>query len=236
MKTDTIREIRERQRDRHQFVVITDLGTDLSTVLLPHTAEPGAVEHFMKYGLIALASDKPSVESINGTRYFVEPFNPQSRLVIVGAVHISQALVQLSDLMGFEPHVVDPRDSWSKEERFPGVRMHRQWPEEAFDEIGIDERTAIVTLTHDPKIDDPALVLALRSKARYVGALGSKRTHAKRVARLTEEGMTDNDFNRIDAPVGLDIGAATASEIALSIMSQVVKSFRSPVDQWYPGR
>ena len=236
VKADTIREIRERQRDRDQFAVLINLESGSSKILAPRAAHERSDIHLNSLAWEALGSNKPSVASSKGVRYFVEPFLPQSRLVIVGAVHISQTLVQLAEQMGYEPLVIDPRDSWSKEERFSGVQMHRQWPEEAFKEIRIDERTAVVTLTHDPKIDDPALVLALRSKARYVGALGSKRTHAKRVTRLKEEGMTDDDCERIDAPVGLDIGAATASEIALSIMSQVVRSFRSPWDQWYPGR
>lgn len=227
MDAEAVSELRDLRKGRERFALLKNIDGDNKLTIVrdveQHAELPDGAEEAVAE---ALRTDEPQVVDLEGERYFVEPFNPSPRLVIVGAVHIAQALVGLAGKVGFEPHVVDPRDSWASDERFPGVTMHREWPEEAFGEIGIDARTAVVSLTHDPKIDDPALVAALASPARYVGALGSKRTHEKRVERLREDGVKVKDIKRINAPVGLDIGAASPSEIALSIMAQVVKSFR----------
>lgn len=227
MKASQIAAIKKRRASRARFALVTDLKSGEWRIV---DGDAKAGGDFSRETLDAVAkalhSDVPEVVELNGARHFVEPFNPQARLVIVGAVHIAQTLVQFARLVGLEPHVVDPRDAWAKAERFPDVGVHCLWPDEAFGKIGIDARTAVVTLTHDPKIDDPALALALESPAPYVGALGSKRTHAKRLARLKEEGVDEGEFARIDSPVGLDIGAATASEIALSVIAQVVATFR----------
>ena len=229
MKLETIAAIKERRRGRHPFALVTNLADGHCRIIDPEKNNDSSNDS--ETGLAvekALLSDKPQIVELDGTRCFVEPFNPPPRLVVIGAVHIAQTLVRLAELMGFDPHVVDPRDTWADERRFPGITMHLLWPDEALEKIGIDQRTAIVTLTHDPKIDDPALMVSLASDARYVGALGSKRTHAKRIERLKEEGLTEKDLEKIDAPVGIDIGASTASEIALSIMAQVIKAFRKP--------
>jgi xanthine dehydrogenase accessory factor len=151
------------------------------------------------------------------------------RLVVVGAVHVSQALVQMAATLGFAVTVVDPRRAFATPERFPGVSLSADWPDEAMEALALDARTAVVTLTHDPKLDDPALDVALRSPCFYVGALGSRRTHAKRVARLREAGHGDGAIARIHAPVGLDIGAVTAPEIALSVLAEVVAARRGAV-------
>ncbi len=145
------------------------------------------------------------------------------RMVLVGAVHIAQALAPMAAMAGFEVIVVDPRRAFAAPARLPGVRMLSQWPDEAMSDLGIDAQTAVVTLSHDPKLDDPALVAALRSRAFYVGALGSTRTHAKRVARLTEAGLGDAAA-RIRAPVGLDLGGRAPAEIAVSILAQVIQA------------
>ncbi len=154
--------------------------------------------------------------------------NPPLRLVIVGAVHIAQPLVQMARLAGYDVVLSDPRDSFASAERFPGETFLDGWPDEALAEYGLDTRTAVVTLSHDPKIDTPALQTALASEAFYVGALGSTRTHAKRVAALQEAGLSDAVISRIDGPVGLDIGAASPAEIAVAIMGEMTERLRRP--------
>jgi len=145
------------------------------------------------------------------------------RMVLVGAVHIAQALAPMATMAGFEVIVVDPRRAFATSERLPGVTVMTKWPDEAMASIGVDGQTAVVTLSHDPKLDDPALAAALRSRAFYVGALGSSRTHAKRVARLTEAGL-GGAVGRIRAPVGLDLGGRAPAEIAVSILAQVIQA------------
>ncbi len=157
---------------------------------------------------------------------FVAIHNPPLRLVVVGGVHIAQDLVGMAARTGFDPVVVDPREAFGSAARFPGTRLLNDWPDEALEAIGIDARTALVLLTHDPKLDDPALHIALRSRAFYIGALGSTRTHAKRVARLAEAGFVDADIDRINGPVGLNIGAASPAEIAVAILAQMIQSLR----------
>ncbi len=157
---------------------------------------------------------------------FVAIHNPPLRLVVVGAVHIAQALVPMARIAGFDPIVVDPRSAFGSEARFPGEVILDDWPDEAMEQIGLDARTALVLLTHDPKLDDPALHIALKSPAFYIGALGSTRTHGKRVERLDEAGFGDRDIGRIHGPIGLDIGAASPSEIAVSIMGEMLRVLR----------
>ncbi|EEB85560.1 XdhC family protein [Roseobacter sp. GAI101] len=159
---------------------------------------------------------------------FVAIHNPPLRLVIVGAVHIAQALVPMAQVAGFDVVVIDPREAFGSQARFPDARVINDWPDAALEQLGVDTRTAVVLLTHDPKLDDPALHIALKSKAFYIGALGSKRTHASRVTRLQEAGFTDADIDRIAGPVGLDIGAAGPPEIAVSILAQMIQSLRKP--------
>ncbi|MDP2517596.1 XdhC family protein [Shimia thalassica] len=157
---------------------------------------------------------------------FVAIHNPPLRVVIVGAVHIAQAFVPMARIAGFDPILVDPRSAFGSEARFPGEEILEDWPDEAMERIGLDTRTALVLLTHDPKLDDPALHIALASGAFYIGALGSKRTHASRVARLTDAGFSADQISRIHGPVGLDIGASNPAEIAVSILSQMLQVLR----------
>ncbi len=157
---------------------------------------------------------------------FVAIHNPPLRMVVVGAVHIAQALVPMARIAGFDPVIVDPRAAFGSEARFPGETIVDEWPDEAMQQIGLDARTALVLLTHDPKLDDPALHIALKSKVFYIGALGSTRTHGKRVERLTDAGFSDAEIGRIHGPVGLDIGAASPSEIAVSIMGEMLRVLR----------
>jgi xanthine dehydrogenase accessory factor len=157
---------------------------------------------------------------------FVAIHNPPLRLIIVGAVHIAQALVPMARIAGYDPVLVDPRDSFASETRFPGESLRHDWPDEGLRAIGLDARTALVLLTHDPKLDDPALEEALDSDVFYVGALGSTRTHAKRVERLRDRGLDEARIARIHAPVGLDIGAAGPAEIAVSILAEMTRVLR----------
>lgn len=153
---------------------------------------------------------------------FVRSYARAPRLIVVGAAHISQFLAPMAALAGFDVVVIDPRRAFATSERFAGVRLVNAWPDEALADLGLDANCAVVTLTHDPKLDDPALIAALESPAYYVGALGSTRTHAKRVARLTEAGVGDK-VGRIHAPVGLDLGGRAPREIAVSILAEVVQ-------------
>ncbi len=167
-------------------------------------------------------ADKSGVEGAE----FVHIHNPPLRMIIVGAVHIAQPLVHMARACGYDPLIVDPREAFASESRFPGEVISHDWPDEAIAAVGLDQRTAVVTLTHDPKLDDPAIQTALRSDVFYLGCLGSTRTHAKRVARLTEAGFTEAEIARIHAPVGLDIGAKSPAEIAVSVMAQITTVLR----------
>jgi len=157
---------------------------------------------------------------------FVAIHNPPLRLLIVGAVHIAQALVPMARIAGYDPVLIDPRESFASEARFPGETVLDDWPDEALHALGLDQRTALVLLTHDPKLDDPALAEALRSEVFYIGALGSTRTHAKRVERLAGAGFSEAEIGRIHGPIGLDIGAAGPAEIAVSILAEMTRVLR----------
>ncbi len=171
-------------------------------------------------------TDRSRTMEISGEEVFINIHNPPLRLVLIGAVHIAQALIPLAVQAGYDPVVIDPRTAFASEERFADVPRDARWPDEALPEVGLDTRTAFVALTHDPKIDDPALQIALNSEVFYIGALGSKRTHAKRVDRLTEAGLNDAQLSRINAPIGLDIGAVGPNEIAISIMAEITAALR----------
>lgn len=160
--------------------------------------------------------------------WFLGVHNPPLRMAIIGAVHIAQALVPMARLAGYDVTVIDPRTAFGSAARFPGVNLREDWPDAALAALGLDARTAVVTLTHDPKLDDPAIRAALAAPVFYLGCLGSSRTHAKRVARLTEAGFGPDDIARIHAPVGLDIGAAAPAEIAVSILAEATLRLRRP--------
>jgi len=158
---------------------------------------------------------------------FVAVYNPPLRMVVVGAVHIAQPLMKMARLTGYDATLIDPREAFGAAARFPGEVIVNDWPDEALAEHGLDARTAVVTLTHDPKLDDPAIEVALGSDAFYLGCLGSTRTHAKRVERLTKAGFTEAQIARIHAPVGLNIGAKSPAEIAVSILAQITEVLRN---------
>ncbi len=173
----------------------------------------------------ALRLDRPVTIEQN-PRCFMQPFNPQVNVYIVGAVHISQKLVSILRELGFQVHVIDPRVAFATEERFPEVNLVHKWPQEFFDDQKLNHRSAVITLTHDPKFDDPALKAALNSQAFYIGALGSRKTHAGRIERLKADGFEESHTSRIDAPIGLDIKASNPAEIAVSIVAGLVLALR----------
>lgn len=157
---------------------------------------------------------------------FINIHNPPLRLVIIGAVHIAQAVIPIAQQLGYDITVIDPRGAFATGARFPGITLHAEWPDEVIPQIGLDPRTAMIALTHDPKIDDPALFAALKSDLFYIGALGSKKTQASRAQRLKDAGFTDAQIGRIHGPIGLSIGAKGAPEIAVSIMAEMTRSLR----------
>ena len=176
---------------------------------------------------LALRQDTARSVELEGTTWFVRPYNPPLRLVLIGAVHISQPLVTMATALGYAVTLVEPRRAFANPERFPGLTVLDDWPDDALAGLALDARTAVVTLTHDPKLDDPALHIAIRSPAFYVGSLGSRRTHASRVERLTEAGFTEAQIGRIHGPVGLSIGARSPAEIAVSILAEITQALRT---------
>lgn len=173
---------------------------------------------------VRFRSDRSGVEADGHT--FIGIHNPPLRMIIVGAVHIAQHLVPMARACGYTPTIIDPRGAFGSEDRFPGETISDDWPDAAMTALAPDARTAVVTLTHDPKLDDPAIIATLQTDAFYLGCLGSTRTHAKRVARLTDAGFSDDKIARIHAPVGLNIGGKSPAEIAVSIMAQVTEVLR----------
>ena len=214
--------LQEANAAKRAVALLTRLP-DGGQLLWPDDAVPSPLADAAR---TALQDDEAGNVSFDGQTWFVHPHNPPVRLIVVGAVHVAQALVPMAATLGLGVTVVDPRRAFATPERFPGVALSFDWPDEAMAALGPDARTAVVTLTHDPKLDDPALDAALRSSCFYIGALGSRRTHAKRVERLKELGHDDAVLGRIHAPVGLDIAAVTAPEIALSVLAEVVAARR----------
>ena len=222
MKADVLARLQEERAAQRPVVLLTRL-TDGMQHLWPQEDVPAALAEAAR---AALGSEEATNVTLDGETWFVHPHNPPLRIIVVGAVHIAQAMAPMAAPLGFQMIVVDPRRAFATEERLPGVTLRTDWPDEAMAELRPDARSAVVTLTHDPKLDDPALDAALRSQAFYIGALGSRRTHGKRIARLKDLGHDDAAIARIHAPVGLDIEAVTAPEIALSVIAEIVAARR----------
>ena len=230
MKKDFLDSLIAAKSAKHPTVVITELESGAQTLWVDsrttgdidiNTTLSTAIER-------ALRRDKGETLDEDGKRFCLHPFPPPKRMIVVGAVHIAQALIPMAKLSGYEVVIIDPRQAFASKSRFPGVTLNHSWPDEAMTELDPDRRTAVVTLTHDPKLDDPALMIALHSNAFYIGSLGSKRTHAKRLERLREAGLTEQELSRINAPIGLDIGAVSPAEIAVSIMGQITATLHTP--------
>lgn len=220
--------LRKAAREGRAVVLLTPLdgaaqrmldaaGLDLLSLTDPELAASGRE---------ALRSDRAAVLSWQGGELLVTPHNPPLRLCVVGAVHISEALCALARQCGYAVTVIDPRSAFLRPERFPSVQLIGEWPQAAFAQLRPDARTAVVLLTHDPKIDDPALMAVLPTSAFYIGALGSTRTHAKRLERLAAAGISEADLARIHGPAGLPIGARTPAEIAVSVLAQLTQVLR----------
>jgi xanthine dehydrogenase accessory factor len=223
MTPDILAALEQARRAKQPIVLATRLPSG-EQCLLP---DPTAATALNDAANRALERDESGTVKLDGTDWFLHAYNPPLRLIVVGAVHIAQALVPFAMPCGFAVTVVDPRRSFASDDRFPGVEISTEWPDDALDEFKPDSRTAVVTLTHDPKLDDPALDRALKSQAFYIGALGSRRTHAARLKRLRELGHQDNALSRIRGPVGLNLEAVTAPEIALSIIAEIVGTRRN---------
>ncbi len=211
---DLVLRIVEARAERTALGVETDTG-DWSRRVLGYADLPGAFD-----------SDRSGFAE-DGAR-FVWVSNPPLRLAIIGAVHIAQPLAEIARLTGYDVTLIDPREAFASKGRFPGQQLVHDWPDAALAAHGLDHRTAVVALTHDPKLDDPALLAALRAPVFYIGALGSTRTHAKRAARLGEAGLSEAEIARIDAPIGLDIGARSPAEIAIAVMAEMTERLRRP--------
>ncbi len=209
------------RREKNPVVLATRISDGEQRLLYPSFAdddESDIVRSVLRSDTCFTSEDEPPL--------FYQPFNPPLRMALVGAVHIAQPLCVMAALAGYEVTVIDPREAFAAPDRFPGVTLNTEWPDEALEALAPDSRTAVVTLTHDSKLDDPALGVALRSAAFYVGSLGSRKTHAARVQRLQKAGFDDETIARIHAPVGLPIGSRSPAEIALSVMAQITEVLR----------
>ena len=226
MKTETLKRVLADREAKRQFALVTHLDNGGQSILYLDGGDQGEVafDSGLRQSVEdAIRDDRSGTVAGPGGDIFVEVFNPPLRLLIVGAVHIAQPLARMASVAGYDVTVIDPRGSFATDDRFPGVTLVNEWPDEAMPPLDPDRRTAVVTLTHDPKIDDPALAAVLRSDAFYIGALGSRKTHAARVERLTESGFSADEIGRIHGPVGLSLGAVSPAEIAVSILAQVTQ-------------
>ena len=228
MKLDMLQALNAERDARRAIVVITDVET--GTQRLVKSTEVGK-DRLADVIEKRLRMAKSGMEETAEGRVFVTVHVPSPQLVIIGAVHISQTLAPLGQMLGYDVTVVDPRTAFASPERFPGIKVIAEWPDVALPPLNVDHYTAFVALTHDPKVDDPALLHALSRDCFYIGALGSRKTHAKRLARLKEAGASDADLGRIHAPIGLPIGAVSPAEIAVSIMGEITQRLRVKADK-----
>ncbi|MBI1239387.1 MAG: xanthine dehydrogenase [Alphaproteobacteria bacterium] len=222
MKRETLLALNAARRAGRAVVLASDMTTAAARLITAGDKDDPLAEDARE----ALRLDKARIVEKDGAATMLTPYNPPLELLIVGAVHIAQPLSRMAALAGFRVTIIDPRTAFATEERFPGLTLLTAWPDEALKTRAINHRTAFVALTHDPKLDDPALAVALRSEAFYIGALGSKKTHAKRLDRLTAHGFDATTLARIKGPIGLAIGAVTPAEIAVSILAQMIAVLR----------
>ena len=224
MRRETLQALNEARRVGRAIVRATDMESGEDRLIDPATdTSPLGVACAS-----AARADQSGTVDVDGRSWFLAVFNPPLELVVVGAAHIAQPLTQMATLTGYNVRVIDPRTAFATAERFPGVALSHDWPDEALAKSPLGARSALVALTHDPKVDDPALAAALRSNCFYIGALGSKKSHAGRLARLKEQGFGGDDLARIHGPVGLNIGAKSPAEIAVSILAEITSVLRQP--------
>jgi xanthine dehydrogenase accessory factor len=227
MKLDILAALNTERNARRAAVVVTDVASgEQRLVKSADVAKDPLREVLEKH----LRSGKSGMEETPHGRVFLTVHVPATRLIITGAVHISQALAPIAALLGYDVTIVDPRTAFASPERFPDVKVIAEWPDTALPPLGVDRYTAFVALTHDPKIDDPALLHALQRGCFYIGALGSRKTHGRRIERLKGQGISDDDLARIHAPIGLDIGAVSPAEIAVAIMGEITASLRTTTE------
>ena len=223
MNLDVLHALNTERTARRATVLVTDVASGAQRLVKAADVAKDSLKDALAK---RLRMAKSGMEETPQGRFFVTVYVPSPRLVITGAVHISQTLAPIGQLLGYDVIIVDPRTAFASIERFPDVKVISEWPDVALPPLGIDHYTAFVALTHDPKIDDPALKHALARDCFYIGALGSKKTHAKRVERLKQAGVSDSDIARIHAPIGLDISAVSPAEIAVAIMGEITARLR----------
>ncbi len=223
MRLDILKALNTERGARRAAVVVTDQDSGEQRLV---TQDKIAADPLKELLEAHLRSGKSGMEETPQGKIFLTVHVPPTRLVVIGAVHISQALAPIAALLGYDVTIVDPRTAFASPERFPGVKVIAEWPDKALPPLGVDRYTAFVALTHDPKIDDPALIHALERDCFYVGALGSRKTHGRRVERLKAAGAGDAQLARIHAPIGLPIGAVSPPEIAVAIMGEITSRLR----------
>ena len=220
-----LKRINAARAERIAVVAVTDLGDGRDRAVRENEDVPGPLGKAIE---AALRDGTARTVAVEGTEFFLNPHIPPPRLVVIGAVHISQTLAPMARMAGFDVLVIDPRGAFATPERFRDTELVAEWPDEVLAERPLDRHTALAAVTHDPKIDDGPLLAALHAECFYIGALGSRKTHGTRRARLLEAGATDAMLDKVDAPIGLDIGAATPPEIAVAILGSLVRARRSP--------
>src|SRR5271165_2659551 len=223
MRLDVLHALNAERAARRAAIVVTDVATGAQRFV---AAADVAADPLREVLEAHLRSGKSGMEETPQGRVFLTVHVPSARLVVTGAVHISQALAPIAQLLGYDVTIVDPRTAFASPERFPDVKVIAEWPDVALPPLGVDRYTAFVALTHDPKIDDPALAHALSRDCFYIGALGSRKTHGRRLDRLKAQGVSDAALARIHAPIGLEIGAVSPSEIAVAIMGEITARLR----------
>jgi len=227
LRIDLLSALNAERAGRRAAILVTDTANGMQRLVKAADIARDPLKDVLEKHL---RSGKSGMEEADGARVFLTVYVPPPRLVITGAVHISQALAPMAQMLGYDVTIVDPRTAFATVERFPEAKIIAEWPDVALPPLGVDRYTAFVALTHDPKIDDPALLHVLSRDCFYIGALGSKKTHARRVGRLKEQGIADADIARIHAPIGLPIGAVSPAEIAVSIMAEITARLRLPVE------
>ena len=225
MRLDILKALNEERTARRSVIVVTNQDSGAQRLVKAAEIKGDPLKEVLGK---RLRMAKSGIEETPEGKVFLTVHVPSPKLVITGAVHISQALAPMGQLLGYDVTIVDPRTAFASIERFPDVKVIAEWPDVALPSVGIDHYTAFVALTHDPKIDDPGLDAALKSDCFYIGALGSRKTHARRVERLKiERGFTDNDIGRIHSPIGLDIGSVSPAEIAVAIIGEITQTLRA---------